>query len=274
MDASNPADIIPFAFGDNLVRTLRDEDGNPWVVAKDIARALEYPASSLEQMNNVCRAVPEEWKGHNPVMTPGGLQSMLTLSEQGLYFFLARSDKPGALPFQKWLAGEVLPALRRHGAYRLPAVGADAGLLLENLPDDVARLSPRVRERCLGYALQTARLTGVGDAAALRQLFLSCCRVVAGPSMPEPDMPPDDAAELVARFVREACESARVHTIGSQRLWKVFRRWCVDALGMDEADLISNKAFSRHVVRLPGVRCVRRRPTTIWGGLKPKPAWG
>lgn len=42
---------------------------------------------------------------------------MLTLSEQGLYFFLGRSDKPKALPFQKWLAGEVLPAIRKTGKY-------------------------------------------------------------------------------------------------------------------------------------------------------------
>lgn len=42
---------------------------------------------------------------------------MLTLSESGLYFFLARSDKPTALPFQKWLAGDVVPSIRKHGIY-------------------------------------------------------------------------------------------------------------------------------------------------------------
>lgn len=265
------ADIIPFAFEENLVRVIRDDEGNPWIVAKDVALALEYQWAGIRNVQHV----PEEWRRVESVSTlRRGEQETWLLSEQGLYFFLARSDKPGALPFQKWLAGEVLPSLRRRGVYRLPAGGASPACLLEDLPEDVAKLSPRTRERCLGYALQTARLTGVGDAAALRQLFLSCCRVVAGPMGAEPDMPPDDAAALVERFVREACELARVHTIGSQRLWKVFRRWCVDALGIEEEDVISNKAFSRHVVRLPGVRCVRRRPTTIWGGLKPKPAWG
>lgn len=43
---------------------------------------------------------------------------MLTLTEQGLYFFLGRSDKPAALPFQKWLAGEVLPSIRKTGGYQ------------------------------------------------------------------------------------------------------------------------------------------------------------
>jgi phage antirepressor YoqD-like protein len=45
---------------------------------------------------------------------------MLTISEQGLYFFLGRSDKPAAIPMQKWVAGEVLPAIRKTGAYAVP----------------------------------------------------------------------------------------------------------------------------------------------------------
>ena len=102
------------------VRVLRDEAGEPLFVAKDVALALEYPESSVNQVNNLMRLVPEEWKGHNRIMTPGGWQNMLTLTEQGLYFFLGRSDKPKALPFQKWLAGEVLPSIRRTGHYGAP----------------------------------------------------------------------------------------------------------------------------------------------------------
>ena len=44
---------------------------------------------------------------------------MISLSEQGLYFFLGRSAKPAALPMQKWIAGEVLPSIRRTGRYSL-----------------------------------------------------------------------------------------------------------------------------------------------------------
>jgi hypothetical protein len=56
-------------------------------------------------------------RGVNPIHTPGGVQEMLCLSEQGLYFFLGRSDKEAALPFQKWYAGEVLPQIRKTGFY-------------------------------------------------------------------------------------------------------------------------------------------------------------
>ena len=46
---------------------------------------------------------------------------MLCLTEQGLYFFLGRSDKKAALPYQMWIAGDVVPAIRKYGIYATPA---------------------------------------------------------------------------------------------------------------------------------------------------------
>lgn len=96
---------------------VMEREGEPWFVARDVLKALGY----AEDYNpsRALQAVPEEWKGVQPMHTPGGTQEMLTLSEPGLYFFLARSDKPKALPFQKWLAGEVVPSIRRTGGYLL-----------------------------------------------------------------------------------------------------------------------------------------------------------
>ena len=96
-------------FGEVRVVELNGE----WhFVAKDVAEKLGYTwnGSRIDH-------VPEEWKGMTSVVTPGGTQEVITLSEQGLYFFLARSDKPAAIPFQKWIAGEVLPSIRRTGGY-------------------------------------------------------------------------------------------------------------------------------------------------------------
>lgn len=94
-----------------------EREGEPWFVARDVALALGYEWNGMKNVQHV----PEEWRGVESVSTPrGGSQEMLILSEQGLYFFLGRSDKPGALPFQKWLAGDVLPAIRRHGVYATP----------------------------------------------------------------------------------------------------------------------------------------------------------
>lgn len=91
--------------------------GEPHFVAKDIAKCLDYPDSSIANMNRMCQHVPEEWKGRHPIPTLGGAQEMLTLSEAGLFFFVNRSDKPKAIPFQKWVSGVVLPSVRKHGAY-------------------------------------------------------------------------------------------------------------------------------------------------------------
>ena len=109
-------------------------------VARDILRALEY--ADDYNPSRAIQAVPEEWKGVHRMHTPGGEQEMLTLSEQGLYFFLARSDKPKALPYQKWIAEEVLPSIRKTGSYSMaPKTYADA------LREAMARLTSTPPEK-------------------------------------------------------------------------------------------------------------------------------
>lgn len=99
------------------VRVIEGDDGEPWFVAKDVAEALEYTWSGEARIAHV----PPEWKLVTSVVTSFGTKQTWILSEQGLYFFLARSDKPGALPFQKWIAGEILPSIRKTGRYQAPA---------------------------------------------------------------------------------------------------------------------------------------------------------
>ncbi len=108
--------LVPFSFESSSIRVITHDDGSFSVVAKDVAESLEYTWQPA-----VIKHVPEEWKGITPITTLGGTQDMLTLTEQGLYFFLNRSDKPKALPLQKWVAGEVLPTIRKTGSYSLPS---------------------------------------------------------------------------------------------------------------------------------------------------------
>jgi prophage antirepressor-like protein len=108
--------LIPFSFESKSIRVL-DVVGNPWFVAKDVMQALDYADASTSNVPAKIAHVPEEWKGRHPMATPGGEQEVWCLSEPGLYFFVNRSDKPKALPFQKWVAGEVLPAIRQTGGY-------------------------------------------------------------------------------------------------------------------------------------------------------------
>ena len=108
------SNITPYLFQKAALRVIDDGAGSFEVVAKDVAEALGYTWQS-----NVIAHVPEEWKGVKPINTPGGPQQMVTLLESGLYFFLGRSDKPDALPMQKWVSGEVLPSIRKTGSYSL-----------------------------------------------------------------------------------------------------------------------------------------------------------
>jgi prophage antirepressor-like protein len=108
------SNLIPFNFESKEIRTVVD-NGEVWVVAKDVLLALGYVVEG--GISKYIKHVPEKWKGGNRISTPGGTQQIWCLSEQGLYFFLGRSDKPKALPFQMWLAGEVIPSIRKTGRY-------------------------------------------------------------------------------------------------------------------------------------------------------------
>lgn len=144
-------DIQRFAFDHKPVRVVT-EGAEVWFVAKDIAAALEYSESSNPA--RLFQSVPEEWKGVKPIHTPYGTQEMVTISEQGLYFFLARSDKEKAAPFQRWLAGDVVPSVRKHGAYMTPET------IQRTLsdPDFIIGLATRLKEEQQKAASLEARV--------------------------------------------------------------------------------------------------------------------
>ena len=111
--------LVPFSFESHALRFIPNGDSFS-VVAKDVLLALDYAESTLGSISQKISHVPEEWRGLHRMSTLGGIQEMLTFTEQGFYFFVNRSDKPKALPLQKWVAGEVLPSIRRTGTYTLP----------------------------------------------------------------------------------------------------------------------------------------------------------
>ncbi|MBR0315842.1 MAG: hypothetical protein IJQ99_03175 [Synergistaceae bacterium] len=111
-----------FNNGNFSVRTIED-NGEIWFVAKDVAEALGYSESSNPA--RLFSAVPECWSEVKRIHTrsENGVEQereMLCLTEQGLYFFLGRSDKKAALPYQMWIAGDVVPSIRKHGMYATP----------------------------------------------------------------------------------------------------------------------------------------------------------
>ena len=98
------------------------QDDVVWFVAKDIVEAIGAAWNSVHSTKHI----PEKWKGVYPIHPLTGSanknpnpQDMVCLTEEGVNFYLFRSDKSAALPFQEWLAGEVLPSLKKHGGYNV-----------------------------------------------------------------------------------------------------------------------------------------------------------
>lgn len=109
--------LSTFTYAGNDLRVI-DRDGNPWFVAKDVCQVLDLGWDKSNQLYAPSRVVkhlnPDE-KGSTQVASSG--QHLLMVSESGLYKLIMRSDKPAARAFQDWVTRDVLPAIRKDGAY-------------------------------------------------------------------------------------------------------------------------------------------------------------
>ncbi len=94
------------------VRAMVDEDGAELFCAKDVAVALGYK-DTKNAIKQHCKGVVKR----HPLETPGGTQEMRFIAEPDVFRLIVRSKLPSAQMFEAWLFEEVLPALRRTGAY-------------------------------------------------------------------------------------------------------------------------------------------------------------
>ena len=96
-------------------------DGTPLFVAKDICDAL-----GISKYRDALTRLDEDERASISVDTLGGKQSMIAVNESGLYTLVFQSRKPEARAFRKWVTGEVLPNIRKHGVYMTPEVAMSA----------------------------------------------------------------------------------------------------------------------------------------------------
>ena len=101
-----------FNFSGQNVRiiTINDE---PWFVGKNVADILGYSNSRKALSDHV----DDEDKGVTKSDTLGGNQNITIINESGLYSLILKSKKPEAKQFKRWVTSEVLPTIRKHGAY-------------------------------------------------------------------------------------------------------------------------------------------------------------
>ena len=123
------------------------------VVAKDVVEKVGNKWNGLRSIQHV----PEVWRGVESVSTPSGTQTVQTLSEQGLYFYLGRCDKPAALQYQMWIAGEVVPAIRQDGGY-LHVTKQDDDLTIMIKAFDILNTAKEKLEKVLAEVTPKAEL--------------------------------------------------------------------------------------------------------------------
>lgn len=127
-------------FGD--IRVI-DKNGEPLFCLADVCKILEL---------RVAKVVERLDKGvlsTHPLETAGGVQEMYFVNEDGLYDVILDSRKPYAKKMRKWITGEVIPSIRKHGMYINPNAPIDPRFLrriadeLEAKDKKIAELQPK-----------------------------------------------------------------------------------------------------------------------------------
>lgn len=100
-----------FSFDGAAVRVITRE-GEPWFVASDVCAVL-----GIGNVSMATTRLDDDEKGISSVDTFRGTQQTLIINESGLYSLVLTSRKPEAKRFKRWVTAEVLPAIRKTGAY-------------------------------------------------------------------------------------------------------------------------------------------------------------
>ena len=119
------------------IRTI-EVNGEPWLVGKDVAQVLWY--SDTDQA--LRKHVDEEDKLTRQFNGSGQNRAMTIINESGLYALVLSSKLPTAKKFRRWVTAEVLPSIRRHGAYMTPET-------IEKIltdPDTIIQLATELKE--------------------------------------------------------------------------------------------------------------------------------
>lgn len=122
-------------FGKIRISVINSE---PWFVGKDVAEILGYQRTA----DAIRTHVDSEDKGVGEIQTPGGTQTMTVINESGLYSLILSSKLPKAKQFKHWVTSEVLPAIRKHGAYLTEQKVEE---ILTN-PDTIIKLATQLKE--------------------------------------------------------------------------------------------------------------------------------
>ncbi|TRY25944.1 phage antirepressor [Brevibacillus sp. LEMMJ03] len=102
-----------FSFQDKQVRVVL-RDGEPWFVARDVCEVLDHSDTST-----AIRRLDDDEKLTQTMFVSGQNREVWLVNEPGLYSLILTSRKPEAKAFKRWITHEVIPAIRKTGAYAI-----------------------------------------------------------------------------------------------------------------------------------------------------------
>lgn len=158
---------------------ITDENGEPWFVAADVCRALELgnPSQAISRLD-------EDEKRTTLISNESaatGISPVAFINEPGLYSLVLGSRKPEAKAFKRWITHEVIPSIRRNGAYMTP--DTIEKVLLD--PDTIIGLATRLKEeqertRLLSEqnAVQRQQIAELQPKASYYDICLNCSDLI------------------------------------------------------------------------------------------------
>jgi len=109
----NTTELQKFSFNELVLETITDNNGEVWFLATPLAKFLDYKNPAEAIRTNVDNDEVQK------IYIPTKSNSYTFINESGLYSLVFRSNKPEAKAFKKWVTNEVLPTIRKTGAYSL-----------------------------------------------------------------------------------------------------------------------------------------------------------
>lgn len=136
-----------FKFENQKVRTLKIDD-EPYFVGKDVADILGYKNGSRDINNHV----DDEDKLKYQISTAGQKREQTLVNESGLYSLILSSKMPNAKRFKHWVTSEVLPTIRKHGAYMTDQKAFDVVHNKNGLADLLQQAADQLKQKDIQIA--------------------------------------------------------------------------------------------------------------------------
>ena len=236
---------VPFDFQGNPVRTVVDENGNPWFVAKDVCDILGY-ADAHQAVKQNCK-YPKLFKTVSETVLKIPPRGVLIVNEPDLYRLITRSTLPAAERFEAWVMEEVLPAIRKHGAYMTPQT-------IENVLDDpdlVIGLATKLKEeraKAAELEAQKAKLAQENAYLAFAKQELQAENEALSPKAEIYDAFMDSTGTIEIDGAAKLLQK-NFPWIGPQKLWNLLKRRGVILKNRDPKQYHLKAGYFRSIVR-------------------------